>query len=93
MSKIKVGIVDCRISNIASVVNALNHIMVDFSIIETGIDLKDMTHIILPGVGTSKRGMENLKSMTSSAQFKKLLMKANRYWVCALYAVTGRSRR
>ena len=56
----RVGIVDCAISNVGSVANALAHIGADARVIHDPGELENLTHIVLPGVGSFARGMENL---------------------------------
>lgn len=56
----RVGIVDYAISNLASVRNALCHIGVEVAVIRDPGEMTGFTHLVLPGVGSFARGMENL---------------------------------
>tara|TARA_B100000579_G_scaffold411009_1_gene401461 strand:+ start:3138 stop:3758 length:621 start_codon:yes stop_codon:yes gene_type:complete len=58
---IRVGVIDCGISNITSVLNAFLHLGCDVKIISDSKEVSDFTHLVLPGVGSFPRGMENLK--------------------------------
>jgi glutamine amidotransferase len=57
----KIGVIDYGLGNLASVVNALRYLKYDVKIISKSEDSKLYTHLILPGVGSFKRGMEKLK--------------------------------
>lgn len=57
---IKVGIVDFGMGNLNSVCNALKFLGLEFTIILKPDDLNNLTHIILPGVGSFKKAMTNL---------------------------------
>ncbi len=61
--KVKVGIVDCAISNLTSVLNALRYIGVEVKVIADPDGLEDCTHLVLPGVGSFSRGISNLKKI------------------------------
>lgn len=57
---VKVGIVDCGISNLTSVTNAFRHIGVYVGVLHDPSDLARYTHIVIPGVGSFSAGMGNL---------------------------------
>lgn len=57
----KVGIVDCAISNLTSVLNAFQHIGVDAEVIRDPDGFEHCTHMVLPGVGSFATGMKNLE--------------------------------
>ena len=59
---VKVGIINCGISNLTSVFNAFNFISVKTEIINDPATLTDFSHLVLPGVGSFPRGMDNLRS-------------------------------
>ena len=56
-----VGIIDCGINNIHSLVKAFNKIEVKAEIIENHKEFKKFSHIVLPGVGSFDKGINNLK--------------------------------
>ena len=56
----KIGIIDYRVNNISSVVNALAKIAVPFGIIRNVKDIRKFSHFILPGVGSFEEGSYNL---------------------------------
>jgi len=58
---IKVGIVDCGISNLTSVLNAFHHIGVEVVVIADPVGFKYCTHMVLPGVGSFTTGIKNLE--------------------------------
>lgn len=60
--KVRVGIVDYAVSNLASVANALRHIGAEPVLVRSAIELEEITHLVLPGVGSFAKGMENLRS-------------------------------
>jgi glutamine amidotransferase len=58
--KPKVGIIDYSISNLSSVLNAFHFIGVDAEVTSSPTKIEQFTHIVLPGVGSFSKGMENL---------------------------------
>lgn len=58
-----VGIIDCGISNIRSVTNALNALNVDHRRVSARADLDGCTHLILPGDGAFPAGMQGLAAV------------------------------
>jgi glutamine amidotransferase len=57
----KVGIVNCGVSNLTSVRNAIDFIKIDSEIIDNP-DVNDrFSHIVIPGVGSYKQGMDNIR--------------------------------
>ena len=57
----KIGVINYGLGNLASVVNALRYLKYNPEIISNSEDSKLYTHLILPGVGSFKKGMEELK--------------------------------
>lgn len=57
----KVGIVDCAISNLTSVLNAFRHIGADAEVIRDPGGFESCTHVVLPGVGSFATGIANLE--------------------------------
>lgn len=60
--KVEVIIIDYGAGNPSSIKNIIKKIGYNASITKTITDIKNATHIILPGVGHFKFGMESLKS-------------------------------
>lgn len=59
---IKIGVINSGIANIASVVNMLKKIGYQALIINSKVEYtKEITHLIIPGVGSFDRGIKNLK--------------------------------
>ena len=61
--KTKICIVDYDFGNIASLENAINHLKFDYSTLKTPDDLSNFSHMILPGVGSFKAGIDKLKEL------------------------------
>ena len=58
-----VGIIDYGINNINSVKNSLTRLNTNFKVINSKNSFFETSHYILPGVGSFKRAMQNLKKM------------------------------
>ncbi len=58
----KVGIIDCDVGNFFSLENALKHLNIKFIISKEKNELKNCTHLILPGVGAFSHAMKSLKN-------------------------------
>lgn len=56
-----IGIVDYGMGNISSVYNSLEYLGYDAKIINTPEEIEDLTHLIIPGVGSFKQAMHNLE--------------------------------
>jgi len=56
----KVGVIDCGINNMQSIIRALTVLNVSYTLVHNGDDLHKFTHIILPGVGAFEVGARNL---------------------------------
>jgi len=61
MSNVKVGIIDCEISNLMSVYNAITFLGFSVDVVAAKSNLTDYSHLILPGVGSYREGARNLK--------------------------------
>ena len=59
----KVVIVDYQLSNIFSLVNALNYLQIRSKVSSNKIDIKSADAIILPGVGSFPEAMEQLEKL------------------------------
>jgi len=55
-----IGIIDCGISNLTSVKNAFDYLCINAEIVRNPHDLPRYSHLVLPGVGAFRRGMQNL---------------------------------
>ena len=56
-----IGIIDCGINNIKSLLDALDFIKISYRIVDSKIDLKSHENFILPGVGSFDAGINALK--------------------------------
>jgi len=70
MKKINVAILDYKMGNIASLKNSLNYLSAKFEIVNNPKNLKNKTHIILPGVGSYKLAMKNIRSLKIEESLK-----------------------
>ena len=61
MKKINVGIVNYGMGNIRSIENSLLHLGCKFKILNKPDKIFDYSHLILPGVGSFKKAIQNLK--------------------------------
>jgi glutamine amidotransferase len=57
-----VGVIDCGISNVGSVQNAFAFLGIETQLITAPRDLRECSHVVLPGDGTFPVGMENLRA-------------------------------
>lgn len=57
-----IAVVNIGISNLNSVLNALNYMNLDFKVTDNKAEIANATHIILPGVGTFGEAMNQLKN-------------------------------
>ena len=58
----RVGVLDYGICNVASVCNALKYVGADVDLVSDCDAIKNYSHVVLPGVGSFPRGMENLET-------------------------------
>lgn len=58
-----IKIIDYKAGNAPSVMRAINHIGFKAEFARSADDIKESTHIILPGVGSAKATMESLREM------------------------------
>ena len=61
MKKINVGIVNYGMGNIRSIENSLSYLGCKFKVLNNPDKIFSYSHLILPGVGSFKKGIENLK--------------------------------
>ncbi len=64
-------IIDYRMGNLTSVKNAIEHLGYEVVVATEPEQLKDATHIILPGVGSFHRGMERLNEFGFTAALQE----------------------
>lgn len=58
----RIAIIDYGLANIRSVANAIECFNIELIIAKTGIDLKKVDKIVLPGVGSFDAGMKGIKN-------------------------------
>ena len=71
--KKKVCIVDYGMGNITSIENSLKFLAIKYDIISNHQEFKNYSHMILPGVGSFKTAMKNLKKRKLDQQIKYLV--------------------
>lgn len=69
----KVGLIDYGAGNFTSVMNALQHLHADVMRITDPVELRNVTHLILPGVGAFAAAMRNLDRLHLSDALRELL--------------------
>ena len=69
-----VGIVNFKMGNINSVCNALDFLGCENKIINTQEDFENITHLILPGVGSFKDAMINLNKLNFVNKIKEKVL-------------------
>mgnify|MGYP001345434509 FL=1 len=69
-----VGIVNFKMGNINSVCNALDFLGCENKIINTQEDFENITHLILPGVGSFKDAMINLNKLNFVGKIKEKVL-------------------
>ena len=55
-----IGVLDYGMGNIASVINTLEYIGKDVKTVSTSDEFKDITHLIIPGVGSYQTAIQNI---------------------------------
>lgn len=58
----KVAIVNCGVSNLTSVKNAIDALKIDAEIVDIPAQMDRFSHIIIPGVGSYKQGMDHIRN-------------------------------
>ena len=69
-----IGIIDYKAGNSHSVYNACEKLGITCKYIKSEEDFQDVTHIILPGVGSSKATMDSLEQMRIVAPLEKAVL-------------------
>ena len=59
----QICIIDYKLGNIASIFNSIKDLTSNVIVSDKENDLKNSSHIILPGVGSFKAGMQSLKNI------------------------------
>ena len=60
-SKTRIRIINCDFGNIASLINAIKHLNYNYEVLKKPSDLKSITHLILPGVGSFNKSAKKIK--------------------------------
>ena len=57
----KIGIINCGFGNTASIINAIEYLNFDYKILKSPENLDELTHLILPGVGSFNNAAKKLR--------------------------------
>ena len=76
IKKIKIGIIDCNFGNIASLINSIKYLGYDFKVINETKMLNDLSHLILPGVGSFNEAAKKLRNSGWSDEIKDFVIKS-----------------
>ena len=68
-----VGILNFNYGNIKSIERSLSNISIDFKFISTKEDLKNISHLIIPGVGSFKHFMSQLRKKNMINPIKRFI--------------------
>ena len=74
--KSKVGIIDCDIGNLASLENSIKFLNFDYQIIKDKIVSDQLTHLILPGVGSYNEAAKKIRASGLDEQIKEFTIKS-----------------
>ena len=90
---IKVGIINYGMGNIFSVVNSVRYLGLDFKVIENHKEFSEFTHYLLPGVGSFRVAMNNIKKLGFDEKIEKEIneKKKNILGICLGMQLMGAS--
>jgi glutamine amidotransferase len=57
-----IGVLDYGMGNLSSVTNVLDYLGIENEVINVPDEISDVSHLIIPGVGSYAKAMENIKS-------------------------------
>jgi glutamine amidotransferase len=63
MNMSRVGVINYGIGNISSITSAFRFVGAETKLVSMKEDIADCTHIVLPGVGTMKKAMEEIEKL------------------------------
>ena len=80
----KVGIIDYGMGNISSVANALKYLGADFEVTNSPKEIKNFYSLIIPGVGSFRKAMNNLQELNLIDEINNevLIKKKNILGIC-----------
>ena len=81
IKKSKVCLIDLETGNLGSVKNILNYLNSNFIISNTLSDIKDCSHIILPGVGSFGSLMKKIKKFNFDQIFEDQILTKKKYYL------------
>ena len=71
--KKKIGIIDVGFGNIASVINAIRFLKYDYKVVKRSSELRLLTHLILPGVGSFNKAAKKIQKNGWHPEIKKFV--------------------
>ena len=77
----KVGLINYGSGNYMSVHNALDYLNIDFVEIKKPSELKDVSHIILPGVGAFKAALEQLNRLGFTEVLDREVLQSGKFFL------------
>ena len=86
-----VGIVNYKMGNLRSIKNSLNYFEIQNELVNTEKQLQNKTHLILPGVGSFKQAMKNLKELKLIESIKNFVKEKKILGICLGMQLLGTS--
>ncbi len=86
-----VGIVNYKMGNLRSIKNSLNYFEIQNELVNTEKQLQNKTHLILPGVGSFKQAMKNLKELKLIESIKNFAKEKKILGICLGMQLLGTS--
>ena len=74
--KSKIGIIDCDFGNLASLENSIKFLNFEYQIIKDKIDSNQLSHLILPGVGSYNEAAKKIRASGLDEQIKEFTIKS-----------------
>ena len=74
-----IGIINFGLGNLGSIVNSYHKLNTEVKILDKPFEVEGVTHLILPGVGSYRVGMNNLKNLKWIWKFLNTLKRKNLY--------------
>ena len=87
-----VGIIDYGMGNITSIQNVLDYLGINSKIVNKKNELNSCSHLILPGVGSFKKAMKNIKRLKLIKPLKNFIYEKKKILgICLGMQLLGRS--
>ena len=76
-----IGLVNFGLGNLGSIVNCYEKLNIKIKILNDASEIENVSHLILPGVGSFRVGMDNLKKFKWDLEIFKHVEKNKPLWV------------